>query len=90
MLTPVYHGSFKKDRKLMKKQNRNMESLNVVMNMLINEQPLPTKNENHSLHGNYKNWQECHIEPDWFLIYRIEKVSQHIYFFRTGSHSELF
>ena len=90
MLTPFYHGSFKKDRKLMKKQNKNMDNLNEVMNLLINEQPLLPKHENHPLHGEYKNWWECHIEPDWLLIYRVEKASQCVFFYRTGSHSELF
>ena len=90
MLTPVYHGSFKKDYKLMKKQNKKMENLNEVMNMLINEQSLPPKHENHPLHGEYKNWWECHVEPDWLLIYRIEKARNHVFFYRTGSHSELF
>ena len=74
----------------MKKQNKNMDSLNEVMNMLINEQPLPPKHENHPLHGDYKNWWECHIEPDWLIIYRVEKVSRSVFFYRTGSHSELF
>ncbi|MCL2442000.1 MAG: type II toxin-antitoxin system YafQ family toxin [Treponema sp.] len=42
------------------------------------------------MHGNYKNWWECHIEPDWLLIYRIEKETNKVIFFRTGSHSELY
>jgi mRNA interferase YafQ len=90
MLTPNYHNSFKKDRKLMIKRNKNMEKLIEVMNMLINEQPLLPKHKNHPLHGNYKDWWECHIEPDWLLVYRIEKVNQCVVFYRTGSHSDLF
>ena len=90
MLTPVYHSSFKKDRKLMKKQNKNMDNLTEIMSMLINEQQLLPKQENHPLRGEYKNWWECHIEPDWLLVYRVEKPSQRVYFYRTGSHSELF
>jgi len=90
MLTPVYHGSFKKDHKLIKKQNKDMDKLTEVMNLLINEQPLLPKHENHPLRGNYKNWWECHVEPDWLLIYRIDKYKQQVIFNRTGSHSELY
>ncbi|MDR0502067.1 MAG: type II toxin-antitoxin system YafQ family toxin [Treponema sp.] len=89
-MIPVYYGSFRKDRKLMKKQNKNMDNLIEVMKMLINEQPLLPKHKNHPLHGNYKNWWECHIEPDWLLIYRIDKFTNEITFNRTGSHSELY
>ena len=90
MLTPVYYGSFKKDRKLMQKQNKNMNELTEIMNLLINEQPLLPKHKNHPLYGNYRNWWECHIEPDWLLIYRIEKSTNQIIFHRTGTHSDLF
>ena len=90
MLTPEYYGSFKRDHKLMKKQNKDMEKLNEVMNLLLNEQPLLPKHKNHPLHGNYKDWWECHIEPDWLLIYRIENETQKVVFYRTGSHSELY
>jgi len=72
------------------KQNRDINKLNEVMNLLINENPLPPKHENHPLHGNYKGKWECHIEPDWLLIYRIEKSTNEISFNRTGSHSDLF
>ena len=90
MLTPNYHGSFKSDRKLMKKQNKEMGKLTQVMDLLISEQPLPPKYENHPLQGKYKGWWECHIEPDWLLIYRIDNISQRVVFYRTGSHSDLF
>ena len=45
-----------------------MDKLTEVMSLLINEEPLLPKHKNHPLHGNYKNWWECHIEPDWLLI----------------------
>jgi mRNA interferase YafQ len=90
MRTPEYFGIFKKDRKLMKKQNKDISKLDEVMGLLLNEQPLLPKHENHPLHGNYKNWWECHIEPDWLLIYRIDKENNKVIFYRTGSHSELF
>ena len=90
MLIPVYYGSFKKDRKLMKKQNKDMNKLAEVMSILINEHPLLPKYKNHPLHGEYKNWWECHIEPDWLLVYRIDEPNRQVIFFRTGSHSELY
>jgi len=74
----------------MNKQNKDMNRLTEVMNMLINETPLLPKHNNHPLHGDYKNWWECHVEPDWLLIYRIDKTNQQVIFNRTGSHSELY
>jgi mRNA interferase YafQ len=90
MLNPTFTGPFKKDRKLIKKRNRDMGKLTDVINLLINEQPLLPKHENHPLYGKYKGKWECHIEPDWLLIYRIEKENHRIIFYRTGSHSDLF
>ena len=90
MRTPEYYGSFKKDRKLMKKQNKDINKLDEVMGLHINEQPLLPRHENHPLHGNYKDWWECHVEPDWLLIYRIDKNNEKVIFYRTGSHSDLF
>jgi mRNA interferase YafQ len=90
MLEYEIAGSFNKDRKLMKKRNKNVNKLTELMIMLINEQPLLPKYENHPLHGEYKGWWECHVEPDWLLIYRIDKDNRRIIFYRTGSHSDLF
>ena len=90
MLNSVFAGPFKKDRKLMIKQNKNLDNLNEVINLLINEQPLLPKHENHPLHGKYKGKWECHVEPDWLLIYRIEKSANEIFFYRAGSHSDLY
>ena len=61
MLNPVFTGIFRKDRKLLKKQNKDIAKLDEVMDLLINEKPLSPKHENHPLHGKYKNWWECHI-----------------------------
>ena len=74
----------------MKKRNKDMNKLTEVMALLINEQPLLPKHENHPLHGEYAGWWECHVEPDWVLIYRIDKANRKIVFYRTGSHSDLF
>jgi len=90
MLIPNFHGSFGRDRKLMKKRNKDVNKLTEIMTMLINEQPLLPKHDDHPLHGEFKGWRECHIEPDWLLIYRIDKKNRRIIFYRTGSHSDLF
>jgi mRNA interferase YafQ len=90
MLIPNFHGSFKRDRKLMQKRNRDIDKLTEVTALLIDEQPLQPKHENHPLHGKYKGWWECHVEPDWLLIYRIDTTNHRVIFYRTGSHSDLF
>ena len=63
-----------------------MNKLNEVMGLLLNEQPLLPKHENHPLHGNYEDWWECHVEPDWLLIYRIDKKKRKVVFYRTRAH----
>jgi len=88
MLTPVYHGPFKKDRKLAIKRGKDIDRLAEVMGLIVNERPLLPKHENHPLQGDYKGWWECHIEPDWLLVYR--KSGNEAIFYRTGTHSDLF
>jgi len=74
----------------MKKQNKKMNRLNEVMNIIINEQPLPPECCNHPLKGNWKDSTGCHIQGDWVLIYEINKKANTVIFHRTGSHSELY
>lgn len=88
MLTPVRSSQFKRDIKRDEKRGRPLSKLRIIMTKLANEEPLDSKNRDHKLTGNYKNHRECHIEPDWLLIYRV--TSKEIYFVRTGSHSDLF
>jgi mRNA interferase YafQ len=90
MLNAVITGHFKHDRKLMKKRGKDMDKLTEVMDLLLNEQPLLPKHENHPLHGNHQGKWECHLEPDWLLIYRIEKADGEVIFYETGSHSDLY
>ena len=59
----------------MKKRGKDLEKLKYVVNELANQRPLDEKYRDHELTGNYRNFRECHIEPDWLLIYRIEKGS---------------
>jgi mRNA interferase YafQ len=90
MLDYEISGSFKRDLKLMEKRRKDISKLREVMAMLINEQPLLPRHENHPLHGDYKGWWECHLEPDWLLIYRIDKEKRTVVFYHTGSHSDLY
>lgn len=79
---------FKKDFKSVKRQGKNINLLKDVIEMLAEGKKLPGKYKNHLLVGNYANTRECHIKPDWLLIYRVDEDS--LYLIRTGSHSELF
>ena len=90
MLSIVPSNQFKKDLKLAKKRGLNLDKLKNAIDTLANEQELPAKCRDHSLSGNYSDFRECHIEPDWLLIYRIEKDELELFLFRTGSHSDLF
>ena len=64
--------------------------METVMDMLANEQPLPEKYKDHALTGDWKGFRECHIQPDWLLIYKIQNDSLILTLSRTGSHSDLF
>lgn len=88
MLTPLYQKRFQKDVKKAKKQGKNIQKLKVVLELLIEEKPLPRKYLAHRLKGDYADCLECHIEPDWLLIYI--KTKTEITFIRTGSYTELF
>ncbi len=90
MLTVIYSARFHRDFKLMQKRNLNMQNLTTVMKNLENEVLLLSKHKEHPLVGNYKGFLECHIEPDWLLIYKIDAESKELYFARTGTHSDLY
>lgn len=85
-----FTGQFKKDLKLAKKQGKNTDELFAVIEKLSNGEALDAKYRDHSLSGNYKGCQECHIEPDWLLIYEIDDGILVLMLYRVGSHSELF
>ena len=79
---------FKKDYKLCMKRGYNMNLLMQIVNILRIPTTLPAKNKDHVLSGNYAGTRECHIMPDWLLIYKIE--NNDLYLIRTGTHSDLF
>ena len=92
MLKIEFSGQFKRDYKLAIKRGCDLKQLETVITMLAYEQPLPAKYRDHALvvSRNYKNVRECHIEPDWLLIYKVEKETLILQLIRTGTHSDLF
>jgi mRNA interferase YafQ len=81
---------FKKDLKQAKKQHRNLDKLFEAVDILANGGILDAKYRDHDLSGNYKGTRECHIEPDWLLIYEIRAGVLVLMLYRLGTHSELF
>lgn len=90
MLNIVASKQFKKDIKLAKKRGYNLDLLGDVVNTLAKQQPLDPKHRDHTLSGNYRGFRECHVQPDWLLVYRIEETELELFLFRTGTHSDLF
>lgn len=88
MRTILYSGQFKKDFKRMEKRGSDMKKLRAVIEKLANEEELETRFKDHSLHGNFSGARDCHISPDWVLIYAI--VGNELRLIRTGTHSDLF
>ena len=85
-----FTNQFKKDLKLAKKQGKDLDKLFEVINILANGEKLDTKFKDHDLSGSYKGTRECHIEPDWLLIYEIVNNTLILMLYRLGTHSELF
>ena len=90
MRAPVYSTRFKKDYKLCQKRGYSMPKLLTVMSDLENEAQLSPVLREHPLIGDYIGCLECHIEPDWLLIYQIDDIIKEVYFVRTGTHSDLY
>lgn len=90
MLKIRYTSKFKKDYKTIIKRGYNPELLTNVLDIICKEQPLPKEYKDHNLTGNYVGFKECHITPDWLLIYKIEKDILTLTLTRTGTHSDLF
>ena len=81
---------FKKDLKLAKKQNIDLNKLFDVVNILAEGGILEAKYRDHDLSGEYKGTRECHVEPDWLLVYEIQNDVLVLMLYRLGTHSELF
>ena len=83
-------SQFKKDVKRTDKRGENLPKLRAVMDLLIAGEPLPPEYKDHPLRGNFAGSRDCHIEPDWILIYALSEKDTHVCFERTGTHSDLF
>lgn len=90
MYTPVTTNLFEKDLKRALKRRKSLEKLQKIMETLCLGQVLSLKHCDHILVGNFEGRRECHIEPDWLLIYKKDYIKKEIIFERTGSHADLF
>lgn len=83
-------GKFRRDLKTVIKRGYDMDLIQEVIDMLVEGKPLPAKYKDHNLTGNYVKHRECHVSPDWLLIYRVEEDILVLTLTRTGTHSDLF
>lgn len=92
MLRPGFSGQFKRDYRLALKRGLDPKRLEEVITLLCAETPLPERYRDHALVNsrNYKDMRECHIQPDWLLIYKVVRETLILELIRTGSHSDLF
>lgn len=90
MLQLKQTSAFKKDLRRMAKRGADMEPLDTVISMLLRQEKLPEKYCDHPLTGDWAGYRDCHIAPDWVLIYRVEQSTLVLLATRTGTHSDLF
>jgi mRNA interferase YafQ len=83
-------SQFRKDVKRAEKRGKDLAKLKAAMERLIDGEPLPPEFKDHPLRGNFAGSRDCHIEPDWVLIYTLTEKDAHVRFERTGTHSDLF
>jgi len=88
--TVVHSARFRQDLKRIRKRQYNVSLLNDVVTLLQKGETLPEKNRDHALTGEYAGHRECHIAPDWLLIYKIQDNILILTLTRTGTHSDLF
>lgn len=88
MLSFVYSSQFKKDMRLAKKRGKDLMKIKKLMDLILMEETLSQRHRDHWLEGSYVGRRECHVEPDWLLIYK--PIPGKIIFERTGTHSDLF
>jgi mRNA interferase YafQ len=86
----VWSKRFKKDYARSLSQGKDMSSLEVLLELLTNEQPLTDHYKDHPLKGEWSHYRECHVDFDWILIYRVDKNTQTLLLAALGSHAEIF
>ena len=90
MLEVFYSKKKKKDYKKAVKRHCDVEELFKVIELLKNQQPLPSEKRDHALTGDYSGYRECHVHPDFLLVYKVVDSQLQLYLYRTGTHSDLF
>lgn len=90
MLKIKVHRLFKKDLKRIERRGYNLDLLRTTVSFLAEQKTLPEKYKDHRLTGDYTGYRECHITPDWLLVYRIDRDQLILVLTRTGTHSDLF
>lgn len=90
MLKIRVHKLFKKDLKRIVRRGYNLDLLRAAVNLLVERKPLPEKYKDHWLTGDYAGYRECHITPDWLLVYQVKGSELILVLSRTGTHSDLF
>ncbi|MBI1868781.1 MAG: type II toxin-antitoxin system YafQ family toxin [Methylocystis sp.] len=88
MRTPVHTGQFRQDARRAQKRGKDMFKLRYVLSLLIAAEPLPPRLKDHPLTGDWGGYGDCHIEPDWLLLYKID--GNDLILVRTGAHTDLF
>ncbi len=88
MRTAISGAQFRRDVKLAQKRGKDMAKLRELLLLLIEGNPLPARYKDHPLGGEWSRYRDCHIEPDWLLIYKVN--GDDLYLVRTGTHSDLF
>ena len=82
--------AFDRDLKRIGKRGARLERLRAVIEAIRNRHPLDRRNRDHALSGNWQGWRDCHVDPDWVLIYRVDEDAGELILGRTGTHSDLF
>jgi len=90
MLKISFTNQYLRDLELMKRRNLPKPELDAVVKLLSEEKPLPKKYKDHPLKGYFTGYRECHIRPNWLLMYKIDKQILTLVLVRTGTHSDLF
>ena len=88
MRIPIRGSKFRRDVKLAQRRGKDMSKLRVLILLLIEGTPLPPRYKDHPLSGDWEHHRDCHIEPDWLLLYKID--GNDLYLVRTGTHADLF
>ena len=90
MLTPRETTRFRRDLRRMRRRGKDIGKLELIVQVLVREEPLPDRQRDHPLVGDLVGFRECHVEPDWLLIYGIDQEQEILTLVRTGTHSDLF